>query len=148
MIDYQYDTTTELVDAIEEINEERETKVRPLLSKAARVKVKLKDIYKMLAQETDFKIGEYFKKLKYFIAPAKEIIPTQTDWDDKYRETSLKANFIAISMEQLLKLLKEIEQTERIYIKELDIRKSAKAANAIDVDLTIATLLPKVVETD
>jgi hypothetical protein len=145
---YQYDTTTELLDAIETINDERETKVRPLLNKGARVKRKLKDINTMLAQETDFKIGEYFKKLKHFIPPAKEIIPTQTDHDDKYRETSLKANFTSITMQQLLELLKDLEQTERIYIKELDIRKSVKTENSIDVELTIATLLPKLVETD
>lgn len=148
MIYYQYDTTTELIEAIETINEERESKVRPIIDKGARVKRKLKNINTMLAQDTDFKIGEYFKKLKHFIQPAKEIIPTQTDFDEKYRETSLKANFTSITMQQLLELLKDLEQTERIYIKELDIRKSVKTDHSIDVELTIATLLPKLVETD
>ena len=145
---YQYDSTTQLVESIEAINEDRETKVKPFLAKAGQVKQKLRDINVMLAQDPDFKIGEYFKKLKHFIPPAKEIIPTQTDRDDHYRETSLKANFTSISMQQLLELLKDLEQTERIYIKELDIKKSVKTDHSIDVELTIATLLPKLVETN
>jgi hypothetical protein len=147
MIYYQYDSTTELIDAIDEINEERINKVRPLLDKAARVKRKLKEINAMLAQEPDFKIGGYFKDLKlpmqYSIAT-----PTQTDRDDNYIESALKASFNSITMKQLLELLQILEKTERIYIKELDIKKSVKPENSIDVELTIATLLPKIVETD
>lgn len=46
-------------------------------------------------------------------------------------------------MKQLTELLYELEQKKRIYIKKLEIEKSKKTNNSIDVIITIATLLPK-----
>lgn len=148
MVYYQYSSTEELVTSIAEINDERRDTVATLLNKGQRVKRKLADINKMLAQDTDFKIGEYFKNLDTSMRPVKAVTPIQTERDDNYRETSLKADFNEVTMEQLVKLLKTIEKTDRIYIKELIIKKSVKSPQSIDVELTIATLLPKIAETD
>lgn len=148
MIYYQYSSTEELVNSITEINDSRKDTVRALLNKGQRVKRKLADINKMLAQDPDFKIGEYFKSLDTPMRPVKAVTPIQTERDDNYRETSLKADFNEVTMEKLVKLLKTIEQTNRIYIKELIIKKSVKTPQTIDAELTIATLLPKIAETD
>lgn len=148
MVYYQYSSTEELVNSIAEINDERRDVVSTVLNKGQRVKRKLADINKMLAQDPDYKIGEYFKNLDTSMRPVKAGPPIQTERDDNYRETSLKADFNEVTMKQLVELLKTIEKTDRIYIKELIIKKSVKSPQSIDVELTIATLLPKIAETD
>jgi ribosomal protein S17E len=55
----------------------------------------------------------------------------------------LNAKFDTMNMRQLCELLDAVEQNKRIYTKELEIIKSKKVPNTIDVNLTIATLQAK-----
>jgi hypothetical protein len=149
MIYYKYVSTADLINDIESINEERETVVRPLLTDAARIKNKQKEINTMLSKDKDFKILGAFNKIcdKIHMTPARTHPPTQSDFvDDKYQESVLVTEFMGISMKELLDLLKAIEEVERIYTKQLEINKSIKNESTIDIKLTIATLLPKTIE--
>jgi hypothetical protein len=148
LIYYKYDSTADLINDLESINEERETVVKPLLSKAARIKNKQKEINAMLSKDKAFKIGGAFKDIcdKIHLTPSRTQPPTQSDFvDDKYQESVLVTEFTNISMKELLDILKAIEEVERIYTKQLDINKS-KNDSTIDIKLTIATLLPKTIE--
>jgi hypothetical protein len=140
---YNYSRSSSLTSELTELNDERETTVRMLLTKSHRLQKEQSEINAMLSESSDFKIGAYFKGSKLGLTPSLETT-SKTDRDDGYQESSLKARFDAITMKQLLEILQELEQTERIYTKELEIKKS-KAPRAIDVELTIATLQPKTV---
>jgi hypothetical protein len=142
---YNYSRSSSLTSELAELNDERETTVRMLLTKSHRVQKEQSEINAMLAESSDFKIGAYFIEVrnKLGLTPSLEAT-SQADREDDYRESSLKARFDAITMKQLLELLQQLEQNERIYTKDLEIKKS-KSPRAIDVELTIATLQPKTV---
>ena len=48
-----------------------------------------------------------------------------------------------ITMKQLTEFLNEIDENKRVFTKELDITKSKKIPRAIDVEIKIATMMPK-----
>jgi hypothetical protein len=106
-------------------------------------------VYEMLKEESDFKIAGYFNSvlntLNLFDSKKTEET-SQIDREDNYRESELVASLTNMNMKQLAELLYELEQKKRIYIKKLDIEKSKKSKNQLDVTLIIATLLHKEVE--
>lgn len=149
MLYYIYANTASYLSDIETINEERATKIKRLLNKGMRIKAMQKEINHMLSEDKNFKISGEFNKLSESlgITPAKTQT-SQTDLDDKYQESILIIDFTGITMRQLLTLLQAIEKIERIYAKQLDIARSTKIENGLDVKLIIATLLPKTIEAD
>lgn len=129
-----------------DINELRE-EIRKVIDKDQNVLGQRAEVNKMLAETPDFKIDGYFTEL---IAKFKlEANKTQTSvtyadrGDPEYREVLLNAKFDTMNMRQLCELLDAIEQTKRVYTKELEIVKSKKVPNTIDVNVTIATLQAK-----
>jgi hypothetical protein len=48
-----------------------------------------------------------------------------------------------MNMQELCELLQALERVQRIFSKSIDIQRSKKIPDAIDVTLVIATLLPK-----
>lgn len=106
-------------------------------------------VYEMLQEEADFKIAGYFNNLlsSLHLSDNKKTEETsQIDREDNYRESELVASLTNMNMKQLAELLYELEQKKRIYIKKLDIEKSKKSKNQLDITLIIATLLHKEVE--
>jgi hypothetical protein len=101
----------------------------------------------ILAENPDFKIDGFFTDLLSKTGlerNKKETSISYADRGDKdYREVLLTAKFDTMNMRQLCELLNEIEQNNMVYTKELDIVKSKKIPNTIDVTLTIATLQKK-----
>lgn len=143
LVYYNYSMSSTLSGDIAELNEEREDTIQKLLSKARRLQKEQSEIDAMLAESQDFKIGGYFEGVRNKLGLRPSVESTaQADREDNYRESSLKARFDEITMKQVLELLQELEQMERIYTKELEIRKS-KTPGTIDADITIATLQPK-----
>lgn len=134
------------------INQERE-EIRIILEKDQLVLNQRAQVNAMLIEEPDFKIQGYFTNLVNklgFIgnkAPSTSVSFGDRD-DQEYREVLLNAKFEAMNMKQLTELLNELEQYDRIYIKELEIIKSRKIADAITVNLTIATLQRKPEQTE
>ncbi|MDR3550043.1 MAG: hypothetical protein P4L31_01405 [Candidatus Babeliales bacterium] len=134
------------------INEERD-EIRTILEKDQLVLSQRAQVNAMLTEKPDFKINGYFTDLVSSLGFAGNRTPTTSvsfgDRDDQeYREVLLNAKFDAMNMKQLCELLDAIEQYDRIYIKELEIIKSRKIADAITVNLTIATLQRKPEQTE
>lgn len=149
MIFRYYRNTSYYVDVIEEINIQRSDQVRDVLKRFEIIKIQRQEIDELLKKEEDFKISGYFEDLlKSLNISAKEKKATQNvttkEISEKYRKSELATQLVGINMKQLCELLEELEGKKRINIKNLEIKKSNKTLRAIDVDLTISTLLPKI----
>ncbi len=128
------------------INELREDDVKVIREKAQHVQQQRAEVDAILAEDEDFKIGGYFKDLLTKLQLTDKKIAeetTQIDREDNYRESELDAKFEDMNMKQLAELLQEIEQNKRIFSKKLEITKSKKNPGTIEVQITIATLLPE-----
>ena len=128
------------------INELREDDVKIIREKAQHVQKQRAEVDAILAEDEDFKIGGYFKNLltKLHLTDKKVAEETaQIDREDNYRESELNAKFEDMNMKQLAELLQEIEQNKRIFNKKLEITKSNKKPGTIEIQITIATLLPE-----
>jgi len=127
---------------IENINDMRQG-AQQILEKNARVEQQRKAVDAILNRNPEFLIAGYFDELvkKLDLSDKTAAAETVTRVErDNYEEITYSPRFIDINMKQLTELLQEIEQNERVYIKELEIEPSNKAPYAIDVRLTIATL--------
>lgn len=127
---------------IQNVNDLRQ-EAQVILEKNARVEQQRKQVDAILNRNPDFLIAGYFDELvkKLDLADKTAGAETVTRVErDNYEEITYSPRFIDINMKQLTELLQEIEQNERVYIKELEIEPSKKAPYAIDVRLTIATL--------
>ena len=141
-----YRNISYLKKRITEINDYREDDVRIIRQQAAQVKQQRAEVDSILAEEVDFKIGGYFKDLLAKLQLTEKKIAEETaqvDREDDYRESELIAKFEDMSMKQLTELLQELEQNKRISTKRLEITKSKKKPDTIEVQITIGTLLPK-----
>ena len=123
------------------LDEQRE-EIKTLLQKNYRVEQQRTKINQLLS-EKNFKIGGVFEELlaRLQLTNNKESTRTlSTEKDTEYRESSLEARLVNITMQQLCTLLNEMHTNKLIYTKEIDIIKSKRAPRTIDVTLTIATL--------
>lgn len=146
-----YWTIGSLKKQLNDINDIRTERVKVLLGKIEEVKKQRNEVNAILAEDESFKIAGYFNEVlakQGLTNNTKEEIPSQTDIDEKHRESSLNVKFTGLKMKQLCELLYVIEQKKRIYTKSLEITKSTKNPNTIDVVLTIATLQPKSAATE
>ena len=142
---YYYSSIGSLQKKIKNINSERE-EVLVILEKAESVKQQRLMVEETLAKDTDFKIGGYFKNLlaKLNLTDKKVAEETSTsDLEENYRKSELNAKFEDMTMKDLTELLQEIEKNSRIATDRIEITKKP-AKKAIDVNLTISTLLPKI----
>ena len=122
---------------------------RQLREKMIQVQTQRARVNDMLEEEADFKIAGYFNNLLTqlnMFDNKKTEETSQIDREDNYRESELIASLTKMNMKQITELLFELEQKKRIYIKKLDMEKSKKNKNLLDVTLIIATLLHKEVE--
>ncbi len=131
---------------IDDTNELRE-EAKNILDKSRYVQQQRAEVDAILDKNIDFKIAGYFKQLITQLALTEKIkveTPSHVDRDANYRENLLDAKFENMNMKELTELLSEIEQNKRIYTKKLEIIKSKKSPDTIEVNITIATLQPKV----
>ncbi|RTL07205.1 hypothetical protein EKK58_03450 [Candidatus Dependentiae bacterium] len=122
---------------------------RELREKMVQVQTQRSRVNTMLEEEADFKIAGYFNNvlINLHLIDNKKIEETsQINREDNYRESELITTLTNLDMKQITELLYEIEQKKRIYIKKLEIEKSKKNKNKLDVNLIIATLLHKEIE--
>ncbi len=144
---YYYSTIKYWKKQTNEINAMRD-EVKVILDKDELVQKQREEVNALLSEMPDFKIGEYFNDLIAKLGLTQNVVTspsiTYADRGDKeYREVLLTTQFDMMNMKQLTELLNEIEQNKRIYTKELEIIKSKKTPNTIEVNLTIATLQRK-----
>lgn len=122
---------------------------RALRQSMIQVQTQRARVNEMLQEEADFKIAGYFNNLLgslNLIDNKKTEETSQIDREDNYRESELVVSLTNMNMKELAELLYQLEQKKRIYIKKLDIEKSKKNKNQLDIMLIIATLLHKEVE--
>ena len=146
LIIYHYRRVSTLRTQIKRINRLREEDVQEILSKADYVQRQLKDIDTLLAEDKNFKIVGYFKEvLEKLNLAGKKVIETTSliERPDQYRESILDVSFDDMDMKQLTELLRELEENRRIFIKKLDILRSKKTPNKLEVSMTIGTFLLK-----
>ena len=141
-----YRNSSNLRTRIEDVNEIREDRVRSILRRMDNVERQRKQVNDILAKEKDFKIAGYFDKLlsaQGLVDNSTERSTSTIELDKEYREVILRARFVEMTMKQLCELLDAIEKKERVYAKSLEIIRSTKTPETIDVNMTIATLQPK-----
>lgn len=148
---YYYKNVNALHRQIKKLNNTRADTVKVILESTESIGQQRSAVEAILAQNPDFKIAGYFKdlliKLKLRNKEIQQAETTATtDREDNYRETELNAKFEDMTMKELTELLQALEQNPRISTKNLTITKAKKNVRAIDVQITITTLLPKVTE--
>lgn len=130
------------------INRNRQ-KARELLELHKQVTDQQEEVTAILAQDKTFKIQQAFSKLLDDLRLQSKLtknteVSEPQNLNNGYSEIRLDASFASLTMQELVKLLYTLEsEYRRIYIKDLDIKKSAQG-NFIDVTLVIATLQPNV----
>ena len=141
---YKYfSETSELKKSIRSVNETRQD-VKYLLSKNDQIKKQKAKVENLINQEKKFYIKQYFNEAleKFGLVTTKEADLAETALKEGYKEITLTANISRADTQQLVGLLGELEQKERIYIKKLDITKK-RNNNKFNFIIVIATLQPK-----
>lgn len=132
---------TQLAD----LNEQRE-KIKVIVTSAERVKKQREEVDAMLAKDESFTISGYLETvLKKLNLSDKTTIGeySQVDRENGYRESTRKIRLTGMNMKQVCELLRELEHNERIYTKDLEIVRSSRQPQTIDVMLSVATLEPR-----
>ncbi len=97
----------------------------------------------MLKKDSSFYLQKYTEELLQSTSIAKKNIANLvvTDLANGYTEESLAVKISGITTDVLVALLQKIEQTPRVYIKNISI--TADKTRTIQVSLALATLKPK-----
>jgi hypothetical protein len=146
-----YSSLSKLKKQAIEINRKR-AEVSELLGRYELVKKQQAEVDAVLAKDKDFKIGGYFNDLvnKFNLAGNKTREPetSRETLDNGYTEVKLFASFTNMTTKQVAELLDAIEQSERVYTKEVEMYKQTGNGNGqtINVNLLIATIEPKAEE--
>lgn len=143
---WHYSSMSDLRTRLADVNDTREKKVRSVLKRMNNVKQQRGRVKDILAKEPNFKIAGYFDDLvtqQGLLENRTEENTSEVEMSNDNIEISLRARFSGLTMKQLCELLDAVEKKERIYAKNLEITKSVKTPETIDVNLTIATLQPK-----
>lgn len=128
---------------IEEINEER-IKAKKLLDKARRVQKEREEVTALLAEDPNFKIKEDIQKIMLTVGiQSKAQSDVNITRTENYQEVAVTYQFSGITMKQLTEFLKAIDENKRLFTKELEISKSKRIPQAIDVDIKIAAMMRK-----
>ncbi len=141
-----YSQVSTLKKRIVFINNKR-SDLKQLLERYDIVKKQQAEVDALLSKDKDFVIGGYFNTTvtKLGIAQNKTREPetSSEDLDNGYTERKLYASFSNLTMQKLAELLDTIEQSERIYTKEIEIYKPNHSPT-INVNVLIATIEPKI----
>lgn len=143
---FYYRITSNIEEQISEINQKRQ-EVKQLLQKAQQVKKARAEVTALLEEDPNFKIKAFMQDVFERVGITKDNVSvgnvTQTPTQDSYIEQGASYQIVGISMKQLTELLQAIDESKRVFTKELDIAKSKKIPRTIDVDIKIATMMPR-----
>lgn len=142
---FYYRTINKIYANIELINEQR-SDIKKILGRAQRVSYQKKEVDKLLAQDKNFKIKGYLQTiLTQLNLWDKKIDMSNIEFrDDRdgYIADTIKLELGAITMKELTELLQVLEKNPRLYLKNVEIKKSKKTNGTIDTIIGVATLLP------
>lgn len=121
------------------------TQTRKILSNYKAVTVQQARVEEILAENKNFRIGEAYqsiiRRVRLEYNQPEQPTPTTGETVSGKTEVLLHTHLNRISMKQLTDLLSEIANVSQMYPKDIVIKKTPNA-QAVDVDLTIATLEP------
>jgi hypothetical protein len=148
IIFFQFRKVSKLEERLKKINQSR-SKVQLVLQNHAFVKQQQESVKEILEKEKYFMITEFFEGVVKNLAldsktKKEEFKSLDVDLNNGYEEERLESNFKDMNMKEVVRLLNQVEQEERVYVKKIELSKSPKAKK-LDVNLVIATLRPKVV---
>ena len=119
------------------------SETKRIITRYKAVSAQKEKVEELLAQNKNFRIAETYhtivEKLRLLPKLKGPITPVVGETISGKNEVSVSSHFSDISMKNLTDLLSQIATIQQLYTKELTIKKSANT-QAIDVDITIATL--------
>lgn len=140
---FYYSSLSDAQARIAELNESRQ-EVKAILSKATRVQKQRAEINTILEEDPNFKIKQFLQDVMTQLGIVADFAgETRIDHENNYQEDIVTYQITGISMKQLTEFLNEIDENKRVFTKELDITKSKRAPHTIDVNITMATMMPK-----
>lgn len=146
---YRYfSTVSSLQKELRKINISRQ-ETQTILARDVKIKNQKALVDEMLEKDKNFKLMQYFDSVVNKLSLTKNVKSTSITtsemerFAENYIEVKLDINLINMNTKQLVDFLSELDKNERIYTKGLEITKANKTPS-IDVNLTIATLQPKI----
>jgi hypothetical protein len=137
----------QLTQEIESLNEYRD-EAQQIIARFTDVKKQRTKVNQILTQDRRFKITNYFSTLLNDLGLQRHLQGeprlVEQDLDRQYKEVRITPTLKHINMRQLTQLLQEIEESERVYVKRLDITKAETRPPSIDITINIATLAPRI----
>ena len=125
------------------------TRAKKILSDYKQVAAQKGKVEEILAENKDFRIGEAYQSIVQKVGLTSRTqefsAPTRGDIVSGKTEVFISSLFSAITMKQLTDLLSAVAGIPQLYVKDLVIKKTPNT-QAVDVDITIATLEPGTVE--
>ncbi len=149
IIFWHFNSINHFYEQFDEINTLRKDRIQPLLIRAKQVRKEHEKVDALLAEDPNFKIGEVIKNILIELRLTDNSVIqgyTTTEREEKYIETVLSMRLENIDMKQLAQLLEQIENNQRITMNTIEIVRSKKKPNKLEVSLTIAELQPKELE--
>lgn len=147
IIFFQYRKTSKSEERLQKINQSR-GRAQTILKSHAFVKEQQKRVKEILEKDQkEFIITEFFddvvKNLGLSAKRKESAGVAEVSLNNGYKEEQLPSSFKDMNMRDVVRLLNEIEQKERVYVKKVELLKSPKG-RSLEVNLVIATLRPKV----
>lgn len=130
---------------IQRINVFRQ-EAQQILTKHQQVKKQKALVDEILERGKSFKLVEFFNSVVEKLNLSNKVKETkltinglENSATQEYEEIKLEVDLSEMNMKELTDLLNEIEETERVYIKGLEITRT-KTNPSVDVNINIATL--------
>jgi type II secretory pathway component PulM len=140
---FYYSGISQEQERIATINESRQ-EVKTILTKAIRVQKQRAEVNALLEEDPNFKIKQVLQEIMNNIGIVADFVgDTKIDHENNYQEEIVTYQLNGITMKQLAEFLNEIDENKRVFTKELDITKSKRVPHTIDVNITMATMMPK-----
>ncbi len=141
---FQHSALSSYEARLKTINKQR-VELRSLLQEHGLVNKQREAVDAILSKDKAFRISNFFdlitKELGLSPHVTKDTV-IENDLGNGYVETQLDASFKDMDMKQVTDLLYKIEQSPRMYTKNLVLLKTPKSSK-LDVTLVVATLQPK-----
>ncbi len=120
---------------------------KKLLGDYKAVNAQREKVEDILAKDRNFRIGEAYQTIVQrsgLSSRAELSAPTSGESFSGKTEVVISSHFSSLTMKQVTDLLQAIAQVPQLYVKDLVLKKTP--SQTVDVDITVATLVPSSVE--
>lgn len=142
LVYWHYSSVSWYSSQLSHLDKER-AKTRKILRDAKAAKAQQQQVEDILAQDTDFRIGQVYKaiikKAGLQTKRTDEAAPKTGESVSGKTELQITSTLKGLSMKEVTDFLQLIAQVPQLYTKEITIKK-APGKPTVDVDITVATL--------